>query len=153
MSKLVTKENMHDEVGKETGVSSWFEITQDDVNTFADVTRDHQFIHVDPEKAAQTPFGGPIAHGFLSLSMLSYFAGDGCGISLEDAKMGVNYGCDKIRFLSPVRVGSRIRGRAKLLSVDEKKPGQFLFKQEYTVEIEGVEKPALVAEWLALIVT
>ena len=152
MSKLVTKDTMHQEVGKETGVSSWFEITQEDVNSFADVTRDHQFIHVDPEKAAQTPFGGPIGHGFLTLSMLSYFAGDGCGISIENAKMGINYGCDKIRFLNPVRVGSRIRGRAKLISVEEKSLGQFLFKQEYTVAIEGVEKPALIAQWLTLII-
>ena len=112
MLKLLTPEQLTDAVGQEIGVSPWFEVTQSDVNLFADVTRDHQFIHVDQQLAAQTPFGGTIAHGFLSLSMLSHFAEAGCGVGLDGAKMGLNYGFDKVRFLMPVRVGSRIRGRA-----------------------------------------
>ncbi|MEM1021628.1 MAG: MaoC family dehydratase, partial [Pseudomonadota bacterium] len=97
-------------VGKETGLSDWIEITQPDVNAFADVTRDHQFIHVDVEKAKESPFGGTIAHGFLTLSLLSGFA-DGTTLALDGAKMGVNYGLEKVRFLAPVKVGKRIRGR------------------------------------------
>lgn len=152
MLKLLTTDELTDSVGKEIGVSHWFEVTQEDVNTFADVTRDHQFIHVDPERAAQTPFGGPIAHGFLSLSMLSHLAEGGSGVAIKDTKMGINYGFDKVRFIAPVPVGSRIRSRAKLKSVNEKSPGQFLFKQEVTVEIEGSDKPALLAEWLTMVV-
>lgn len=137
-------------VGKEIGMSEWFEVTQEDVNTFADVTRDHQFIHVDPERAADTPFGGTIAHGFYTMSLLSHFAATGCGIELSNAKMGVNYGCDKLRFIMPVRVGSRIRGRSVLVDVVEKKAGQYLFTQEITVEIDGADKPALIAQWLTM---
>jgi acyl dehydratase len=137
-------------VGKELGVSDWFEVTQDDVNTFADVTRDHQFIHIDPDKAAKTPFGGTIAHGFMTLSMLSHLAERGAGVWVENADMGVNYGFDKVRFIHPVRVGSRIRAKSKLLSADEKSPGQYLFKSAITFEIDGVEKPALLAEWLTM---
>lgn len=150
MPKLLNRGALQGAVGEEIGVSEWFEITQENVNTFADVTLDHQFIHIDPEKAALTPFGGTIAHGFLSLSMLAHFAEKGCGISVEGATMAVNYGFDKVRFINPVRVGAKIRGRATLLSATEKAPGQFLFKQQVTVEIEGVDKPALVAEWLTL---
>ncbi|MEM7359624.1 MAG: MaoC family dehydratase [Pseudomonadota bacterium] len=152
MVKVLNKDTLQDAVGQESGVSDWYEVTQENVNTFADVTLDHQFIHVDPEKAAKTPFGGPIAHGFLSLSMLSHFAEKGCGIWIEGATMGVNYGFDKVRFISPVPVGSKIRGRATLLSATEKAPGQFLFKQQVSVEIEGVDKPALMAEWLTMAV-
>lgn len=137
-------------VGSELGVSQWVEISQQNINAFADITIDHQFIHVDEARAAQTPFGGTIAHGFLSLSMLSYFAEKGCGIWIDGAKMGMNYGFDKVRFIHPVRVGSRIRGHGVLVSVVEKKPGQYLIKQTVTVEIENVDKPALVAEWLVL---
>jgi len=150
MGKLLAPDSLDSHVGLETGVSDWFEVTQENVNLFADVTRDRQFIHVDPERAAQTPFGGTIAHGFYTLSMLSYFAGNGCGISLEGTKMGVNYGCDKLRFLQAVPVGSRIRGRARLVSAHEKSQGQFLIKQEMTVELEGSNKPALIAEWLVM---
>lgn len=150
MGKLVTSSTIHEEVGKEIGVSDWFDVTQENVNTFADVTLDHQFIHIDPVKAAETPFGGTIAHGFYTMSMLSHFAETGCGITMSDAKMGVNYGCDKLRFINPVRVGARIRGRSVLLEAEEKQPGQFLFKQRITVEIENVDKPALIAEWLTM---
>ena len=151
MSKLLTQDTIESVVGQEIGVSDWFEITQENVNMFADVTKDHQFIHIDPERAAQTPFGGTVAHGFYTLSMLSHFAENGCGVSLEGATMSVNYGCDKMRFIQPVRVGSRIRGRSLLSAAEQKKPGQFLFSSTITVEIEGVDKPALIAEWLSMV--
>jgi len=152
MALTLTRETLQDHIGEEVGVSPWLEITQDDVNTFAEVTRDPQFIHVDPQRAAQTPFGGTIAHGFLSLSMLSYFAMEGTGTSVDGAVMGLNYGFDKVRFLAPVRVGKRIRGRSRLLSAEETKPNQYRFKQEVTVEIEGEDKPALIAEWITMAV-
>lgn len=150
MEKILSSETLQQFLGQEIGVSQWHTITQVDVNAFADITRDHQFIHIDEEKAAETPFGGTIAHGFLSLSMLSFFAENGCGVALEDAKMGINYGFDKVRFVQPVRVGSRIRGRASLISAQEKSPGQYLIKVSFTVEIEGLKKPALMAEWLVM---
>jgi len=150
MEQTLSPATLQHMIGQEIGVSQWHTISQDDVNAFADITRDHQFIHIDEEKAAETPFGGTIAHGFLSLSMLSYFAENGCGVVLEDAKIGINYGFDKVRFLQPVRVGSRIRGRATLMSSQEKSSGQFLIKVGVTVEIEGLEKPALMAEWLVM---
>ena len=149
---MLSIKELEAKIGQETGVSQWHEITQADVNTFADVTLDHQFIHIDPEKAAQTPFGGPIAHGFLSLSMLSHFGATGMMTPIKNVVMGINYGFDKVRFLTPVRVGSRIRGRATLTSVEEKNPGQYLCKHSVTVEIDGVEKPALLAEWLGMFV-
>ena len=152
MALTLTRETLQDHIGEEVGVSPWLEITQENVNTFAEVTRDPQFIHVDPERAAKTPFGGTIAHGFLSLSMLSYFAIEGAGTSVKGAVMGLNYGFDKVRFLAPVRVGRRIRGRSRLLSAEETKPNQYRFKQEVTVEIEGEDKPALVAEWITMAV-
>jgi len=151
MGKVLNTEELHAEVGNEIGVSDWFEVTQENVNTFADVTNDHQFIHINPEEAAKTPFGGTLAHGFYTMSMLSHFAENGCGISVNDATMGVNYGCDKLRFIQPVRVGARIRGRSILTNVVEKNPGQFLFTQTITVEIEGVDKPALIAQWLTMV--
>src|SRR5690606_23513649 len=116
---LVAKEKLNDYVGKESGVTDWFEITQDRVNRFADVTEDHQFIHVDPERAKETQFGGPIAHGFLTLSMLSYFGAQGAAVGVEGAMVRINYGLNKVRFLTPVRVGSKIRARYKLLSAEE----------------------------------
>ncbi|WP_409433577.1 MaoC family dehydratase [Litorimonas sp. RW-G-Af-16] len=136
-------------IGTELGVSDWITIEQDRVNQFADVTEDHQFIHVNPEMAKMTPFGGPIAHGFLTLSLLSKFA-EGAGLTVEGAKMGVNYGFDKMRFLAPVKVGKKVRARFVLKAVDEKRPGQFLMTQEVTVEIDGEDKPALVADWLGM---
>lgn len=151
MSLLLTRDTLQDHIGQEIGVSDWFEITQENVNTFADVTLDHQFIHTDPERAKSTPLGGTIAHGFLTVSMLSHFAGNGCGVTIKDAQMGLNYGCDKLRFLQPVRIGARIRGRSQLESVIEKSPGQFLIKSNMVVEIESEERPALVAEWLTMV--
>jgi acyl dehydratase len=151
MSKILTPDTIEDALGKEIGVSDWYEITQENVNKFADVTSDHQFIHVDEAKAAASPFGGTIAHGFYTLSMLSHFAETGCGVIVEGTKMGVNYGCEKLRFIQPVRVGSRIRGRSILSAAVEKNPGQYLFTSQMTVEIEGIEKPALIADWLTMV--
>ena len=148
--KIVTIDNLQQAIGEDIGISDWYDVTQADVNTFADVTRDHQFIHVDPENAAKTPFGGTIAHGFLSLSMLSFFAENGSGIWIEGGTMGVNYGFDKVRFIHPVRVGTRIRAHTKLISAEQKSPQQVLFKQEVIIEIDGIDKPALVAEWLTM---
>lgn len=136
-------------VGKELEPSPWLEITQERVNQFADATNDHQFIHVDLEKAKQTPFGGTIAHGFLSLSLLSYLNAQ-TAIVPEGLVMGINYGSDKVRFLAPVSVGKRIRSRQKILEVTEKKPGQWLIKTDVSVEIDGEETPALVAEILSM---
>jgi acyl dehydratase len=138
-------------VGQEHGPSSWFDITQDRVNLFADATNDHQFIHVDEAQAAQTPFGGTIAHGFLTLSLIPFLTAE-IAPAFEGLVMGINYGTDKVRFLQPVRVGSRVRARQKYLEVTEKNPGQWLIKSRVTVEIEGQAKPALVAETLAIFV-
>ena len=149
MGHKVNISQINDFVGKETGVSKWYDITQEQINKFADATHDHQFIHVDPEIAKTTPFGGTIAHGFMSLSYLSAFSFE-TGIEIENMKMGLNYGFDKIRFLQPVKVGSKIRGRTILNAVTEKKPGQFLLTWNVVVEIENEEKPALMAEWLTM---
>ena len=146
----VTLEDLQARLGGER-VSEWVLIDQERVNRFADATGDHQFIHVDPERAAQTPFGGPIAHGFLTLSlmpMLSAMAQGSDDVRIEGIRMGVNYGGNKTRFISPVRVGKRVRGRFKTLEVVEKRPGQFQQTIEFTVEIEGEGKPALIAEWV-----
>ena len=136
--------------GQEIGLSDWIEVTQERIAAFADATDDHQFIHVDQALAAQTPFGGTIAHGFLSLSLLSRMSADAMLIP-DGVKMGVNYGLDRVRFLAPVKSGKRVRGRFVLDSVDEKAPGQILLRHTVTVEIEGEEKPALTAQWLGLI--
>ena len=134
-------------IGTETGVSGWWEITQDRVDAFAAATDDHQFIHVNPELAAQTPFGGTIAHGFLTLS-LTVAMGAEVPLDVGNPMMGVNYGVDKVRFPAPVPVGSRIRVRVRLDEVSEV-PGGLHLKQTFTTEIEGEEKPAMVAERLS----
>jgi len=135
-------------IGQEMGVSEWVEMTQDRVNAFADVTGDHQWIHVDVERAKASPLGGPIAHGFLTLSMLPVLRQQGWqGVRTDlKAKMGLNYGLNRVRFISPVHVGKRIRMRSKLLSVEEVQPNVYQMISENTVEIEGQEKPAMVAE-------
>ena len=135
--------------GQEIGVSDWLEVDQEKINAFADITEDWQFIHVDPERAARTPFGGTIAHGFLTLSLLSAMAMDAVPC-LENTTMGINSGFDKIRFLSPVTAGARIRGRFKVISADELKPGELTLKYQVDVEIEGRDRPALTAEWISL---
>ena len=151
MAETIKAEDLPGLVGKELEPSSWLEITQERVNQFADATNDHQFIHVDPEKAAQTPFGGPIAHGFLSLSLLSFLSEQNLVVP-ENLAIAINYGSDKLRYLMPVRVGKRIRSRQKVLEVEEKNPGQWLMKTAVTVEIEGEETPALIAEILTMLV-
>ena len=144
---LRTLEELNAIVGTEIGVSRWIEVDQSRIDVFADCTIDHQFIHVDPEKAKMTPFGGTIAHGFLTLSLLSAMVYE-AGPRLKGVAMGVNYGFDKIRFLSPVRAGSRVRGRFTLMELSEGRPGEITYKQAVSVEIEGSDKPALIAEWI-----
>lgn len=139
-------------VGEEVGISSWLTVDQQRIDAFADATEDRQFIHTDAEAAAQTPFGGTIAHGFLTLSLLSRMGAEAMLIP-EGAKMAVNYGLDRVRFLAPVRSGKRVRGHFVLDSVEEKAVGQLLMRHVVTVEIEGEEKPALTAIWLGLIFT
>lgn len=136
-------------IGKDLGHSEWLLVDQERVNQFADCTGDHQFIHLDVEKAKQTPFGGTIAHGFLSLSLIPALSA-GLAIRPEGLKMAVNYGLDSVRFIQPVLVGSRVRMQLTVIDVTEKNPGQWLMKSRATLEIEGVDKPAYIAETLAL---
>lgn len=136
-------------VGREIGVSEWMTVDQGRIDRFADVTEDWQFIHVEPEKAKATPFGGTIAHGFLTLSLLSMFA-ERTALRIEGAEIGINYGFNRIRNPAPVRAGARIRGRFFLKRFEMKSPTRALFTYEVTVEIEGENKPAIVAEWLAM---
>ena len=146
---VATLDDIRAKIGREVGVSAWIDIGQDRIDAFAEATEDRQFIHVDPAAASQTPFGGTIAHGFLSLSLLSRMAAEATLLP-EGLKMAVNYGFDRVRFLAPVRSGKRLRGRFTLDSVDQKAPGQYLMRHKVTVEIEGEDKPALTAEWLGL---
>lgn len=149
--KSVDAASLQDYVGKNMGASEWFQIDQDRINAFADATLDHQFIHVDPEAAKATPFGGTIAHGFLTLSLLPYMQSQMDELVIPAGlKMGMNYGFDKIRFLAPVKTGARVRAVATLKEVTEKNPGQYLFSAEYSIEIEGESKPALIADWLVM---
>lgn len=145
----IRKEDIQHYIGRQSEPTGWFTVTQEQINQFAECTHDHQFIHVDPERAKNTPFGTTIAHGFLSLSMLSHFSAE-FGLAIEGAYMGINYGFDSVRFISPVKVNSRIRAHAKTLEVVEKNPGQFMSKTEVTIEIEGEEKPALKAVWIGM---
>lgn len=135
-------------VGQQIGTSEWVTVDQAMIDKFADATGDHQFIHVDPERAAQTPFGGTIAHGFLTLSLLPVLSERSDTPRVEGVRMGVNYGSDRLRFLAPVRAGKRVRAHFKLLEIEEKRPGQCQQTVEVTVEIEGEDKPALVTEWI-----
>ena len=149
---IASPEEIGSRIGEEIGVSSWISIGQDRIDAFADATEDRQFIHVDLDAAAQTPFGGTIAHGFLSLSLLSRMAAEVILIP-PSVKMVVNYGLDRVRFLAPVRSGKRIRGRFTLDSVEEKAPGQMLIRHNVTVEIEGEDKAALSAVSLVLVIS
>ncbi len=149
---IVTIPEMKALIGQEFGVSDWFEVTQDRINQFADATLDYQFIHIDAERAKNSSFGGTIAHGFLTLSLLSKFVEE-VGFVIKDSKMGINYGFEKIRFLAPVRANARIRTRFTLESVAEKKAGHYLMSYGVTVDIEGEETPALIANWLGMQVT
>ena len=151
MIGLVPAEKLVEYVGQEIGSSDWFEVDQDRIDMFADATLDHQFIHIDSEKA--TPlFGSTIAHGFLSLSLVPHLTSQAV-LAPENLKMVFNYGLDKVRFINPVNVGSKVRTHSKCLSVDDKGDGRYLMKTEVTMEIEGVEKPAYVAETLSMFVT
>jgi acyl dehydratase len=149
---LASLSEIKNRVGQEIGVSDWIEVAQTRIDQFAEATEDRQFIHVDAEAAASTPFGGTIAHGFLTLSLLSRMAADAMLVP-DGLKMAVNYGLDRVRFLAPVRSGKRVRGRFVLDSVEEKAPGQTLLRHTVTVEIEGEDKPALTAVWLGLMLT
>jgi acyl dehydratase len=140
---------LKDYVGKELGYSGWLTIDQERINLFAEATGDFQFIHVDPVKAAQTPFGSTIAHGFLSLSLMPKLMED-ILLLPEGVKMVINYGLDSVRFIQPVKVDSKVRLKVDLVDVTEKKPGQWLLKATATLEIEGSEKPAYIAEPLSL---
>jgi len=145
----VTRQELDGLIGKQLGVSDWFLIDQSRVNAFADVTLDHQFVHVDIERAKATPFGGTIAHGFLTLSLLVHLCLPFIPV-LAHRKLLVNYGFDKVRFSAPVQVGKRIRAVGKLGEVSERRPGNIVIRIDVTVEIENESKPALVAEWLSL---
>jgi acyl dehydratase len=148
MARLMKPEEMKALVGQQVGMSEWVEISQDRINKFAEATGDFQFIHVDPEAAAQTPFGGTIAHGFLTLSLIPHLTALSECPRPDDIKMAVNYGGNKTRFISPVRSGKRVRGVFKLAELEEKRPGQWQQTMEITIEIEGETKPALICEWV-----
>jgi len=144
-------EELEAAIGQPRESSQWMRITQDMINAFADASFDHQFIHVDPERARKTPFGTTVAHGFLTLSLLSHLVQPLAPIP-RNVLMGINYGLNKVRFPAPVPVNSEIRASVKLLSVTEPQPGRLLLTQEVTVHIKGHPKPALVAESLAMFV-
>lgn len=136
-------------IGREIGASGWHQIDQEAIDAFAGLTHDHQFIHVDPVRAGATSLGGTVAHGFLTLSFLSYFARQVVP-PMAGAAMSVNYGLERLRFLAPVRAGARLRGRFRVKDLRERRPGEWLLVLDVRVEIEGGDKPALVAEWLGL---
>jgi acyl dehydratase len=150
MSIASVVESMKQQIGKEVFVSDWTQVTQEQINKFADATMDHQWIHVDKEKAAKGPFGTTIAHGFLTLSHLPFFSYQ-VPLKFEGAKMSINYGLDKVRFLNPVASGSKIRDRIVLKSLEEKPGNRLLMTQVHTIEIEGQDKPACIAEALGMI--
>lgn len=149
MPKIVPVHQLEDYIGKDLGFSSWQLIDQDRINLFADATIDHQFIHVDQERAKDTPFGGTIAHGYLILSLLPYLVREN-GVIPENMVMGLNYGLNKVRFLQPVKVNSEVRSHMVIREITEKDPGQFRIESDVTIEIKDEEKPALVAQMIAL---
>ena len=149
---IASIENIKARLGDEIGVSGWLIVDQAAIDAFAEVTQDRQFIHVDPEAAAKTSLGGTIAHGFLTLSLLSRMAAD-VMLRPESLSMAVNYGFERVRFIAPVRAGKRVRGRFRLISAEEKRPGQWQFVHAVTVEIEGEDKPALTADWIGMMFT
>ena len=147
--KTVPKNEMTNAVGMKLGPSEWIELSQQRINAFADCTEDHQFIHVDEAKAKETPFGGTIAHGFLTLSLLAGLI-EKIGVTPENTVMGMNYGFDKIRFLAPVKSGKRVRMVGEVLDVNQKDENRFLTTFGVSIEIEGEDTPALVAEFLLM---
>ena len=148
---IASLDDIRGRIGEEVGCSSWMLVDQKRIDAFAEATDDHQFIHTDPDAAAATPFGGTIAHGFLTLSLLSRMGAEAMLIP-DGLKMAVNYGLEQVRFLAPVHSGKRVRGRFTLDSVDEKGPGKVLMRHRVSVEIEGEDKPALTALWLGLMI-
>lgn len=148
--KLLSLDEYKALIGTELGASEWMLIDQERINRFADVTEDHQFIHVNPELAKQTPFGTTVAHGYLTLSLCAQFGYQALP-GIAGVKMGVNYGFNKLRFIAPVKVNSRIRGRFKLLDVTQRPDNSVMSTTEVTVDIEGETKPALLGEWLTLV--
>ena len=148
---IVTLEELHARIGTQVGISEWITIDQKRIDEFADVTEDRQFIHVDPNAAKETMFGSTVAHGFLSLSLLSRMAFDVMLVP-DNLKMAVNYGFDRVRFLAPVPVGARVRGMFTLTNVEEKSLGQLLVHHNVMVDIDITEKPALTADWISLLV-
>jgi len=149
---IASIEEIRSRIGEEIGTSAWLTVGQERIAAFADATEDRQFIHVDPQAAAQTPFGGTIAHGFLTLSLVSRMAAEAMLVPVT-TRMIVNYGLDRVRFLAPVRSGKRICGRFSLEAIEDKGPRQFLLRHGVTVDIEGEDKPALSAQWLVLLFT
>ncbi len=147
MPKVINSTELSGLAGQDLPPSEWLTISQERVSQFADATNDHQFIHIDEERAKATPFGGTIAHGFLSLSLVTWLTSEAMPVP-EGTVMTINYGSDKVRYLTPVRVGKRIRALQKVLEVGEKQPGRWLVKTAVTIEIEGEETPALIAEIL-----
>lgn len=144
-------EDIYARIGTQIGTSEWITIDQARIDAFADVTEDRQFIHVDPEAAAETMFGGTVAHGFLTLSLLSRMAFDVMLVP-PNLKMAINYGFDKVRFLAPVPVGSRVRGIFTLANVEEKGPGKLLTHHDVLIDVDGTEKPAVTADWLGMLI-
>ena len=147
--KIITKKELVDVVGFTCKPTPWFEIDQFKIDAFADVTLDHQFIHVDPVKAKNSAFGGTVAHGLLVLSLLPYLVGRSL-VEVKGADAMLNYGYDKVRFISPVKAGSEIRALCKVVGVDEKNPGKYVMRLNVTIEVKGEEKPALIIEWLIM---
>lgn len=145
----ISKEQLDEYVGTEFAVTDWLTIDQNTINQFAEVTLDRQFIHIDPERAKHTPFGTTIAHGLLTLSLVAHFVEKG-DLNIEGYLVRVNYGFDKVRFLTPVPSGSRVRSRLKLMEANEKKPGQLMLRIEVTGELEGASRPAMIAEYLEM---
>lgn len=148
---IATLEEIHARIGTQIGTSDWITVDQKRIDAFAEVTEDRQFIHTDPGAAAETMFGGTVAHGFLTLSLLSRMAFDVMLVP-PNLKMAVNYGFDKVRFLAPVPVGARVRGIFTLANVEEKGPGKYLTHHNVMVDIDMTEKPALTADWLGMLV-
>lgn len=149
MASKVTIDEIPASVGQEVGCSEWRTVTQEMINQFADATDDHQFIHTDPERARETPFGGTIAHGFLTLSLLSTLAYEALP-ELEGQTFGINYGFDKVRFMAPVKSGARVRARFVLSDADIRPSGRIIFHYAVTLEIENSKKPALIADWITI---
>ena len=145
----MTPHELQAKTGETIGSSEWFEVSQERIDQFAEATGDHQFIHVNPEMAKMTPFGTTIAHGFLTLSLIPVLRQKSDCPRPDGVKMGVNYGGNKVRFLAPVKSGKRVRAHFKLLELVEKRPGQWQETMETTIEIEGEDKPALIAEWMS----